>query len=83
MERPPNAAGSTSGGGVSVSMDETAASWVFVFSVDGSGSSEGAVATSSGGGVWISGRKLTDGSSSAILSNGDRGSVSGMMGTVS
>lgn len=64
-------------------MDETAASWVFVFSVDGSGSSEDSVATSSGGGVWISGRKLTDGSSSAILSNGDRGSVSGMIGRVS
>lgn len=64
-------------------MDETAASWAFAFSVDGSCSSEGAVATSSGGGVWISGRRLTDGSSSATLSNGDGGSVSGMMGRVS
>lgn len=80
MERPPNTEGSTSGGGVSVSIDETDASWAFVFSVDGSGSSEGAVATSSGGGVWISGTKLTEGSSSANLSNGDRGSVSGIMG---
>lgn len=64
-------------------MDETAASWAFVFSVDSSCSSEGAVATSSGGGVWISGRRLTDGSSSATLSKGDRGSASGMMGRVS
>lgn len=83
LDRPPNAAGSTSGGGVSVSMDETAATSAFVFSVDGSGSAEGVVATSSGGGVWISGRRLTDGSSGAILSNGDRGSASGMTGRVS
>lgn len=81
--RPPNAAGSTSGGGVSVSMDETAASWAFVFSVGASCSSEGAVAISSGGGVWISGRRLTDGPSGATLSKGDKGSVSGMMGRVS
>lgn len=64
-------------------MDETAVSWAFVFSVDINCSSEGAVATSSGGGVWISGRRLTDGSSRATLSNGDRGSASGMMGRVS
>lgn len=74
MTRPSDSVGSASGGGVSVSMESTDASWGDVFSVLGVCSSEGTVAEiqtppSSGGGVCISGSKFKDGWSCAFLSD--------------
>lgn len=70
LTRPSDSEGSASGGGVSVSMESTGASWVVVFSVLGICISEGVVAViSSGGGVCISGSKFKDGWSCALLSD--------------
>lgn len=52
-----------------------------MFSVQGICSSEGVAATSSGGGVCISGSRFKDGSSGPTLSNAG-GSDSGLMGRV-
>lgn len=79
--KPSDSEGSASGGGVSVSMERTGASWEDVFSVQGICSSEGVAAISSGGGVCISGIKFKDGWSCASLSN-HSGSDSGVMGSV-
>lgn len=58
---------SASGGGVSVSMEITGASWEEEFSVQGTFSSDGVGAGSSGGGVSISGSKFKVGCSCASL----------------
>lgn len=82
LARPSDSEASASGGGVSVSMESTGASWEDVFSVLGNCSSEGVVAAmSSGGGVCISGSKSKDGGSCASLSD-PGGSDAEVMGCV-
>lgn len=82
LTRASDSKGSASGGGVSVSMERTGASWGDVFSVLGICSSEGVVAAiSSGGGVCISGSKFKDGWSCVSLTD-PGGSDTGVMGWV-
>lgn len=70
LTRTSDSEGSASGGGVSVSMESTGASWGDVFSVLGICSSEGVVtAFSSGGGVCILGSKFKGGWSCESLSD--------------